>query len=65
VFLPGAAITDEKGVARIRIKIESYAPAGQWADTSMYAWRVVQETTCASIQEYGYTSAPRMFKTAR
>jgi hypothetical protein len=65
VFLPGAAITDAQGVAHIKIKIESYAPAGQWADTSMYAWRVIQDTTCASIQEYGYTSAPRMFKTAR
>src|SRR5688500_2152171 len=28
VFLPGAAITDANGVAKVRIKLESYAPAG-------------------------------------
>ena len=65
VFLPGAAITDEQGVARVRIKIEDYAPANQWADTSVYAWRILHETPCATIQEYGYKSMPRMFKTAR
>lgn len=65
VFLPGAAITDAQGVAHIQIKIESYAPAGKWSDTSIYAWKVLQDTTCASIQEYGYASAPHMFKTAR
>jgi hypothetical protein len=65
VFLPGAAITDEAGLAHIRIKIEDYAPVNQWADTSIYAWKTVQETTCATIQEYGYQSMPHMFKTAR
>jgi hypothetical protein len=65
VFLPGAAITDANGVAHVKIKIESYAPAGQTADVSFYAWRIVQETTCATIQEYGYKSAPHMFKTGR
>lgn len=65
VFLPGAALTGADGVAHIKIKIESYAPAGQWADTSVYAWKVLQETTCASVQEYGYRSMPHMFKTAR
>ncbi|MEA2453736.1 MAG: hypothetical protein QOG04_2446 [Actinomycetota bacterium] len=63
VFLPGAAITGDDGIAHIKIKIESYAPKGTWSDTSMYAWKVVQETTCATIQEYGYTTAPHQFKT--
>lgn len=64
VFLPGAAITDEQGVAHIRIKLESYAPKGKRVDTSVYAWKVLQETTCASVQEYGYKSVPGQFKTA-
>lgn len=65
VFLPGAAITDANGDALVRIKIESYAPANQWADVSVYAWRVIQETPCMTVQEYGYSTAPRMFRTSR
>lgn len=65
VFLPGAAITNAEGIAHVRIKIESYAPANQWADTSVYAWKTVQETTCVTVQEYGYRSMPHMFRTAR
>jgi hypothetical protein len=65
VFLPGAAITDAQGVAKIKIKIESYAPVGQWADMSVYAWKVAYETTCATLQEYGYQSLPRQFKTTK
>ena len=65
VFLPGAAITDDQGVAVIRIKIENYAPAGQSVDVSVYAWKVIQQTTCATVQEYGYKSMPRQFKTAK
>jgi hypothetical protein len=65
VFLPGAAITDANGDALVRIKIESYAPAGQWADVSVYAWNVLQETPCLTVQEYGYSTAPRMFRTTR
>ena len=64
VFLPGAAITDADGLARIRIKIEDYAPAGAKVDASIYAWKVIQETPCASVQEYGYKAAPSLFKTS-
>jgi hypothetical protein len=64
VFLPGAAITGADGVAHVKIKLEDYAPAGKKVDTSIYAWRVVQETTCATVQEYGYTTVPGQFKTA-
>jgi hypothetical protein len=63
VFLPGAGISDDNGVAHIAIKIESYAPRATWADTSIYAWKIVQETTCANVQEYGYTTLPHQFKT--
>ena len=64
VFLPGAGLTDENGEATVKIKIENYAPAGQWADASAYAWKVVQNTPCATIQEDGYRIQPRMFRTA-
>ncbi|HWC12991.1 MAG TPA: hypothetical protein VG929_00165 [Actinomycetota bacterium] len=64
VFLPGAGLTNEKGVAIVKIKIENYAPAGKWADASAYAWRVVQSTPCATVQEDGYRIQPRMFRTA-
>ena len=65
VFLPGAAITDANGVAKVRIKIEDYAPAGVRVDSSIYAWRVVYEMPCATVQEYGYQALPGMFKTSR
>jgi hypothetical protein len=65
VFLPGAAITDADGVATVRIKLESYAPAGVKVDTSMYAWRIVYEMPCATVMEYGYQARPALFKTSR
>lgn len=65
VFLPGAGITDENGLARIRIKIQDYVPVGAKVDASIYAWKVIQETPCASVQEYGYMAARGLFKTSR
>lgn len=65
VFLPGAAITDANGVAKVRIKLESYAPAGVKVDSSVYAWKVVYEMPCATVQEYGYQVLPGLFKTTR
>lgn len=64
VFLPGAAITGADGVAHVKIKIQDYAPAGVKVDASVYAWKVVYEMPCASIQEYGYAAMPGVFKTA-
>ena len=65
VFLPGAAITDENGLAKVRIKIENYAPAGKVVDASVYAWKIFQETQCLTIQEDGYKILPRAGKTTR
>lgn len=65
VFLPGAALTDANGDAKIRIKIEKYAPANTIIDASVYAWRVLQETQCLTIQEDGYKTLPAMGKTRR
>ena len=63
VFLPGFAITGPDGVAKARIKIESYAPKNTVANVSVYAWKVLQDTPCATIQEDGYRQYPTMFKT--
>lgn len=65
VFLPGAALTDADGLAKVRIKIENYAPAGQVVDASIYAWKIVQETQCLTIQENGYKVLPGIAKTTR
>ena len=65
VFLPGAAITDENGLAKVRIKIENYAPAGKVVDASVYAWRVLQETQCLTVQEDGYKIMPGTAKTTK
>ena len=63
VFLPGAGLTDENGEATVKIKIESYAPSGEWADASAYAWKIIMPTPCATVQEDGYQIYPRMFRT--
>lgn len=64
VFLPGAAITNEEGDATIKITIERYAPVGV-VDVSAYAWRVAATLPCATVQEDGYRTYPRAFKTTR
>lgn len=63
VYLPGAAITDANGEATVRIKIESWAPAGKWAAASAYAWKIAHQNQCLTVQEDGYTADPRFFKT--
>jgi len=65
VFLPGAAITDANGVAKVRIKLEDWAPAGVKVDASMYAWKVVYEMPCATVMEYGYRTMPGLLRTSR
>lgn len=64
VYLPGAGMTDENGDAVVRIKIESYARPNQWVDASVYAWKVVYQDPCFTVQEEGYEMIPRMFRTA-
>jgi hypothetical protein len=64
VFLPGAGITDDQGKVVIRIKIESYAPAGKWVDASAYAWKVIHQDVCFTVQEDGFTTSLKMFRTA-
>jgi hypothetical protein len=62
VFLPGAALTDAKGDAVVKIKIEPWAPAAP-VNVSIYAWRVAYNNACLTVQEDGYEAMPRAFKT--
>ena len=64
VFLPGAALTDAEGNAVIKIKLERYAPRNTWVNMSVYAWKIVQQTQCATVQEDGYKTEARVFKTS-
>ena len=64
VYLPGAGMTDENGDAVVKIKIENYAPRNQWVDASVYAWNVVHQDPCFTVQEEGFEIVPRMFRTA-
>lgn len=54
VFLPGAAITDENGDGLVRIRMEKWAPKNKPVHVSSYAWRIVQQTPCLTVQEEGY-----------
>ena len=63
VFLPGAALSDEDGIARVKIVMQDYAPANKAVNMSVYAWKVLQSTPCATVQEDGYKAVPHAFKT--
>ena len=64
VFLFGHALTDAEGLAKVKIDIKSYTPAGK-ASADAYAWKTVQETPCAKVEENGYTSKPDLFRVFR
>lgn len=64
VFLFGHAITDANGKATVKIKIKSYTPAGR-ASADAYAWKTTFETTCAKVEENGYTQKPDLFQVIR
>ena len=60
VFLPGFAVTDDNGEAIIKIKIENYVKPGP-VDASFYAWKTLQDTPCARIDETGYRFYQKFF----
>lgn len=60
VFLFGHAITNEDGLATVKIKIKSYTPAGK-ANADAYAWKTVADTTCLKVEENGYRQLPNIF----
>ncbi|MDQ3940394.1 MAG: hypothetical protein M3238_03475 [Actinomycetota bacterium] len=63
VFLPGAAITNEDGIAKVKIIMQDYAPANKNVDMSIYAWKILQQTPCLTVQEDGYKVMPDAFRT--
>ena len=63
VFLPGAALTNEKGIAKVKIIMQDYAPADKAVHMQVYAWKVMQQTPCATVQEDGYKAVPKAFRT--
>ncbi|MDQ3962484.1 MAG: hypothetical protein M3277_00980 [Actinomycetota bacterium] len=63
VFLPGAALTNEQGVAKVKITMQNYAPANKRVDMSVYAWKVLQQTPCLTVQEDGFKVLPDAFRT--
>lgn len=64
VFLAGAGVTDAKGNAKVKIKIERYAPRNTIVDASVYAWKIIHENTCFTVLEEGYRVYPRYFRTS-
>lgn len=64
VFLPGAAISDENGIAKVKIFLERYAPGDTWVDVSVYGWKIVHDSPCARVQEDGYTPLGKAFRTS-
>lgn len=63
VFLPGAALSNEDGVAKVRIVMQDYAPADKTVNMSVYAWKIAQQTPCLTVQEDGYKTIPGAFRT--
>ena len=65
VFLPGAAMTNQDGIAKVKIIMQDYAPADKKVDMIVYAWKILQQTPCATVQEDGYEVIPSAFRTTR
>ncbi len=63
VFLPGAAMSNEQGIAKVKIIMQDYAPADKSVDMSVYAWKILQQTPCLTVQEDGYKVMPDAFRT--
>ena len=64
VFAPGYAKTVDDGSATVRIKIPTYAPAAT-VNIDAYAYNILVQAPCYTIQEDGYTHKDRAFKTTR
>ncbi|MDP9067798.1 MAG: hypothetical protein M3N53_05565 [Actinomycetota bacterium] len=64
VFLFGHAVTNAEGKAQVKIKIKDYTPPGK-AMADAYAWKVAADTTCARVEENGYTQKTNLFTLRR
>lgn len=64
VFLFGHSVTDADGLAIVKVKIASYAPAGK-ASADAYAWKTAIDTPCMRVEENGYKPVPNIFTIVR
>ena len=64
VFLFGHAMTDAEGVAGVKVKLESWTPAGT-AIADAFAWNTQADSPCARIEENGYQQKPNIFKVVK
>lgn len=60
VFFSGFAITNEKGKATIKAKIEKYAKPAKSVDVAFYAWKTQADTPCLRVEENGFRAYPGM-----
>lgn len=61
VFLAGFATTGADGKAVVEIPIRSYVPRGRALAIAQAVKRQV-DSPCATVEEFGYTQSPSLFK---
>jgi hypothetical protein len=64
VFLFGYGLTNAKGNAAVKVKIESWTPAGT-ALADIFAWLIQADSPCLRVEENGYRQVPRIFKVVK
>ncbi len=64
VFLFGHSMTNEEGVAMVKIRLKAYTPAGK-ASADAYAWKTAVDTPCARVEENGYAQKSSLFNVLR
>jgi hypothetical protein len=64
VFAPGYAKTADDGGAMVRIRIPTYAPAAT-VNVDAYAYNILVQAPCYTIQEDGFTRKMAVFKTTK
>lgn len=64
VFLPGYALTNEDGVAHVKIKLESWTQPGS-ADVRALAWLEAADGGCLIVEEQGFAQEEDLFVVTR
>jgi hypothetical protein len=64
VFLYRSAVTDDRGKATIKIKIEKYVKPGP-VDASFHAWKTHARLPCLRLYEYGERLYGKFFSVKR
>ena len=64
VFLPGYALTNEDGIAHVKIKLESWTQPGT-ADVRSLAWLEAADGGCVIVEEQGFAQKDDLFVVTR